>query len=67
MTTRYLPNGPITYIVAIMITSHQLQHSMQRLYHLTDPLGDLLAHIGLDYHLNDDHQPQIALYIGIIS
>ena len=46
-----------------MITAHQLQYSVQLLYHhLADPLGDLQAHIGLDHHLLDDnHQPQIAL------
>ena len=42
--------------------AHQLQYSVQLLYHhLADPLGDLQAHIGLDHHLNDNHQPQIAL------
>ena len=45
-----------------MITAHQLQYSVQLLYHhQADPLGDLQAHIGLDHHLLDDnHQPQIA-------
>ena len=42
--------------------AHQLQYSVQLLYnHLADSLGDLQAHIGLDHHLNDNHQPQIAL------
>ena len=45
-----------------MITAHQLQYSVQLLYHhLADPLGDLQAHIGLDHHLNDNQQPQITL------
>merc|ERR1712001_668723 len=57
------PNVSTTYIVTNMITAHQLQYSVQILYHhLADPLGDLQAHIGLDHHLLDDnHQPQIAL------
>ena len=49
-------------------TWSQLQHSLQLLHHLADPLGDLIAHIGhlpssltLHHHLNDDHQLQIAL------
>ena len=42
--------------------AHQLQYSVQLLYHhLADPLGDLQAHIGLDHHLNDNQQPQITL------
>ena len=41
---------------------------MQLLYHhLADPLGDLQAHIGLDHHLNDNHQPQIALLASSAS
>ena len=49
------------YIVAKMITAHQLQYSMQLLYHhLADPLGDL-------HHLNDNHQPQIALLASSAS
>ena len=51
--------------------AHHLQYSMQPLYlvihHPADPLGDLLAHIGLDHHLNDDHQPQIALLASSAS
>ena len=31
-------------------------------HHLADPLSDLQAHIGLCHHLNDNHQPQIALF-----
>ena len=52
-----------------MITAHQLQYSVQLLYHhLADPLGDLQAHIGLDHHLLDDnHQPQIALLASSAS
>ena len=56
-----------------MITAHQLQYSAQLLYHhLADPLDDLQGHIGLDHHLNDNHQPQIALLassasIGLVS
>ena len=62
------PNVPTTYIVANMITAHQLQYSVQLLYHhLADPLGDLQAHIGLDHHLNDNHQPQIALLASSAS
>ena len=42
--------------------AHQLQYSVQLLYHHpADPLGDLQAHIRLNHHLNDNHQPQIAL------
>ena len=49
--------------------AHQLQYSVQLLYHhLADPLGDLQAHIGLDHHLSDDnHQPQIALLASLAS
>ena len=44
-----------------MITAHQLQYSMQLLYHhLADPLGDL-------HHLNNNHQPQIALLASSAS
>ena len=56
-----------------MITDHQLQYSMHLLYHhLANPLGDLQAHIGLGHHLNDNHQPQIAILassasIGLVS
>ena len=52
-----------------MITAHQLQYSVQLLYHhLADSLGDLQAHIGLDHHLLDDnHQPQIALLASSAS
>ena len=52
-----------------MITAHQLQYSVQLLYHhLADPLADLQAHIGLDHHLLDDnHQPQIALLASSAS
>ena len=51
-----------------MITAHQLQYSVQLLYHhLADPLGDLQADIGLDCHLNDNHQPQIALLASSAS
>ena len=32
-----------------------------------DPLSDLQAHIGLDHHLNDNHQPQIALLASSAS
>ena len=42
--------------------AHQLQYSMHPLYHHTaDPFGDLLAHIGLHQHLDDDNQLHIAL------
>ena len=48
--------------------AHQLQYSVQLLYHhLADPLGDLQAHIGLDHHLNDNHQSQIALLASSAS
>ena len=30
-------------------------------------LGDLQPHIGLDHHLNDNHQPQIALLASSVS
>ena len=51
-----------------MITAHQLQYSVQLLYHhLAAPLGDLQANIGLDHHLNDNHQPQIALLASSAS
>ena len=51
-----------------MITAHQLQYSVQLLYHhLADPLDDLQAHIGLDHHLNDNHQPQIAILASSAS
>ena len=52
-----------------MIKAHQLQYSVQLLYHhLADPLGDFQAHIGLDHHLLDDnHQPQIALLASSAS
>ena len=55
-------------------TWSQLQHSLQLLHHLADPLGDLKAHIGhlhnslpLHHHLNDDHQFQIALLVSSVS
>ena len=51
--------------------AHQLQYSMQPLYlvlhHPADTLGNLLAHIGLNHHLNDDHQLQIALLASSAS
>ena len=48
--------------------AHQLQYSVELLYHhLADHLGDLQAHIGLDHHLNDNHQPQIALLASSAS
>ena len=48
--------------------AHQLQYSVQLLYHhLADPLSDLQAHNGLDHHLNDNHQPQIALLASSAS
>ena len=51
-----------------MITAHQLQYSVQLLYHhLAAPLGDLQTYIGLDHHLNDNHQPQIALLASSAS
>ena len=51
-----------------MITAHQLQYSVQLLYHhLADPLDDLQAQIGLNHHLNDNHQPQIALLASSAS
>ena len=51
-----------------MITAHQLQYSVQLLYHhLAAPLGDLQTYIGLDHHLNDNHPPQIALLASSAS
>ena len=48
--------------------AHQLQYSVQLLYHhLADPLDDLQGHIELDHHLNDNHQPQIALLASSAS
>ena len=48
--------------------AHQLQYSVQLLYHhLAAPLGDLQTHIGLDHHLNDNHQPQITLLASSAS
>ena len=42
-----------------MITAHQ--------HHFADPLGDLLTLIGLDHHLHDNYQPQIALLASSAS
>ena len=36
------------------------------MHHTADPLGDLQAHIGLDHHLDDDNQLQIALLASSI-
>ena len=47
--------------------AHQLQYYVQLLYQLANPLGDLQVHIGLDHHLNDNHQPQIALLASLAS
>ena len=68
----------ITYPIAqqpiLSPTWSQLQHSLQLLHHLADPLGDLIAHIGhlhtsllLHHHLNDHHQFQIALLASSVS
>ena len=48
--------------------AQQLQYFVQLLHHhLADPLDDLQAHIGLDHHLNDNHQPQIAILASSAS
>ena len=58
----------------ILLAKHQLQYSMQLLYHLVNPIGDLLVliehlHVNLllHQHLNDNHHLQIALLASSAS
>ena len=73
--THHLPNAWSNNIQILSPPNKlQLQHSMQLLHHLANPIGDLLVliehlHVNLllHQHLNDNQHLQIALLASLAS